>query len=283
MKLKLISLAILATSSLANAAGYDSEYVGEKTINIQSTNQAQFMDNILDKIEKGAKKKIASLLLNAIFGSSGPNYATLSQESLQQIENIVNSSILEADVRRALADLDSLDDGITFYNSLLTSGSEDFFYLTGLDNEARDLINEYIFKQAGNEDFFLLTGSYATVVTLAMAIKTELYLKGRISQSTLKSYAGQYKKKLQVLVNEATSHVHSKVYGNLVPDDGFESRAVIYDLFESSQPDYVSVPPSREGLEELYDRIDNRREYYISNIVGEARSVLATLDRVENN
>ncbi|RZG12533.1 hypothetical protein EXT47_19690 [Pseudoalteromonas sp. CO342X] len=82
MKLKLISLAILATSSLANAAGYETEYVGEKTINIQSTNQAQFMDNILDKIEKGAKKKIASLLLNAIFGSSGPNYATLSQESL---------------------------------------------------------------------------------------------------------------------------------------------------------------------------------------------------------
>jgi hypothetical protein len=93
------------------------------------------------------KGGVKSALQDAIFGPSSPDYVNLSEESLQQIEDIVQSAF-DTDVKeRMIQSLDSLEFSMKAYSDRLDSaGIRDLDTLANMESESNKLYASPAFK-----------------------------------------------------------------------------------------------------------------------------------------
>ncbi len=171
-----------------------------------------FADLILDKAKSKLAGKIGSLLIDSIFGfGGGPNYVTLSEESLQAIENRVRGVVIETEEADALSDLASLDLTLSYFNASVNNGQPDTSILDESLLRSHDLVTHHAFNVNYNDNYFLLATNYALAASLQIAIYTERHLEGYISSNDVKYRGDVLADKLEVMYNATSKYVADNI------------------------------------------------------------------------
>ncbi|WP_462172095.1 hypothetical protein [Pseudoalteromonas xiamenensis] len=280
MSKSLIACAIAAAFSFPTLAS--DNFVTIHSADTQATQSVQslgaFWPDVLKNIKSGARKKIASILLDQIFGFGGANAADLSEEALRRIEEIIKKELVQQNVNEVLGLIDALDDSIAYYNS--SSGSNGLPLLNSLYLDSQKIVNSYIFNKARNAESFYLTETYAAAVTLHMAITTELYLKNAVDKNYLKNIARKHVSVLQTMYMDTVSDVHKNIYlGGGLPPDGYENRVQYFNEYRSHIP-WVIGYYGPEEWQELVDRETEDRKNYVERMTSLSVEVIATLNDV---
>ncbi|WP_406664235.1 hypothetical protein [Gallaecimonas sp. GXIMD1310] len=158
--------------------------------------------SITKKVTNAIAGNVASLLSDAIFGSSGQTqYATLSEESLRKIEDIVNKQLVKSSEYDLFANIDSLGDTINYYHASVTNNNPDYSILDNALIKANDVVNHQAFNQNYNPNYYYLADSYSVAGSLAISVYTERYLQGYISAAAVSDEAHTLANKLEAMVN----------------------------------------------------------------------------------
>lgn len=207
MKLKTISTAAAVFFALNTSTSY------AESINISASkeNSVQMASSsvdvkdignlILDKAKSKFVNKVASLLIDSIFGSSGPSVVDLSEASLQAIEDRISKVVINDAVFDMLSAHESFELSLNHYSDTSKNVTPDQFLLTNLVIEANDLISHRAYNKNYNENNFYLAETYALSASLVLSVYTERNLQGWIPDSAVSSKADELAAKLNVLVN----------------------------------------------------------------------------------
>jgi hypothetical protein len=239
-----------------------------------------FADIILDKAKSKLAGKIGSMLIDSIFGfSSGPNYATLSKESLQAIEDRVRKVVISAEEADALSDLESLDLSIGYFHATVEYGQPDISILDEVLLRSNDLVTHHAFKASFNDDYFLLASNYALVASLNVAIYTERHLQGYISDTTVKLRAKTLATTLNTMHNAARTYVNSNIVsrGCHFEDDNYEI------VCQGQNKINGSWYGAAYDIGEQFDwsaEMDQYRTDFLQNLVGDLPVTVAKLNNM---
>lgn len=229
---------------------------------------------IIDKIKDRAASRAGSFLEDLIFGSSGPSYVNLSQESLDQIRDIISDELANTVQYDMIADLRSLESGLEQYNAGLQIGRRDEALLAIIDSKAQDLVNHQIFNTAYYEDARLLTGHFALAASLRLAILVEKVDLGYISDGYLVSVGRDLADELSALGNAAGSFVNSKVYtrsvGSSTQGCQIWKNAEELDFFDEVEAEMAINQPKADTCPKVYvyDRLDNTTKVFAYQLYG---------------
>ncbi|QTD51877.1 hypothetical protein [Sulfidibacter corallicola] len=168
-------------------------------------------DCITDSLEDYLLGEIGSFLKELIFGSDGPSYVNLTQESLDKIQAIMNQELVNMVKYDMIADLASLETGIKQYHASLNS-TPDTILLALIDTEARNLVNHQVFNTSYHPDAKMLTGHLAFATSLRLAILVEKEHLGLTTEAFVRSEGQNLADKLSALGSAADSHINSRVY-----------------------------------------------------------------------
>lgn len=171
-----------------------------------------FADVILDKAKSKLAGQIGSLLIDNIFGfGGGPNYATLSEESLQAIETRVRGVVIETEEADALSDLASLDLTLSYFNATVKNGQPDTSILDESLLLSNSLVTHHAFNASYNDNYFLLATNYALAASLQIAIYTERHIEGFINSNDVKNRGTALANTLEMMYNATKQYVESNI------------------------------------------------------------------------
>ncbi|WP_144394766.1 hypothetical protein [Pleionea sediminis] len=251
-------------------------------------------------ILSGAKSAIVngvkSFIKDALFGSGGPDYVLLHEQSLQQIENIVREVVLTSDVEDAKSELLSFQDMMEYYNASAQDDSPDLSILPLLINYATSLKNHRAYRDSYNDNAYLLTGSYSLAAALTIAVFVEKELQGEIDHAYVVAIANSLHQKLTELGSQANSYISRNIQLRyptgrcddiIIRKDGVEKSEVNNDvamksLIELQPKDDASFGYTRGSCTYIvYDRISGRN--YFFHIADMGRNLASRLSMRKRN
>jgi hypothetical protein len=240
----------------------------------------EFAKGILDKARGSIQSRAASLLVNAIFGG-GNNSGNLSEESLEQIRDIVRDALIESREYNALALLNALNSTMTNYHSGLSQNYYNAPLLSNLVQDAGKLANHEAFNKQYNQKYFYNIQNYMLVASLVTSIYTEQYLRGQVSKSFVKSKADLFADKLQNFKVDVISHVNSNLYINNCYPSGYFTICTFRDNISTNTP----YPWSVEFYDGDYEYTPShyeqeQRQYKINSIIDGVDEVIVKLRNV---
>ena len=213
MKKKLLTSAIALTLALGSTNALTKEIYNEVSVKndkVEHTTRAAFTaaaigQLILDKAKSKFVNKVSSLLIDSIFGSSGPQFVNLSEESLREIQNRVRQELVRTAEYEFLADFNSMEDTLAHFSDSASNNYVDQMLLTTLVVKANDVMNHHALNPNFNSDYYYMADGYALAATVAMSIYTERHIIGAISSASVSSKGDQYASKLTTMINNKKS------------------------------------------------------------------------------
>ena len=219
-KAMLVSAVLLAISSNSFATELNTTQLTDLQNNAESNMTTQMIDPItmstvggwiLSGAKSAIKNGVKSFLKDALFGSAGPAYVMLHEDSLRQIEAIVTEVVINSDVEDAKSILYSFDDLLGYYHASAQNDEPDISLLPALVTYATSLKNHQAYRTSYNSNAHLLTGSYSLVSALTIAVLAEKELRGDINHAYVKGVANNLKTTLNSLGAQADSYVRSNI------------------------------------------------------------------------
>lgn len=283
MKIKKIAVVVtitLSTLSLGSAANtkFSDKNSDTSVVSIDSNNNivatgalATYATSIMTSVINSVAKKGVSALVSSIFGGGGSDVVTLSQQSLDDIEKIVNRQLDYMVRDDAMADFRSVSDGVEQYHYSAEAGIYDLGMLSSLETESRGLMNHQVFE-SGFADYAYLTGVYTNIAAFRYSITAERYLQGLTSVSAVKADAQKLLDKLTAMGKATDILIDNNVY--------MESKT-------TSQCTVLLLPnnqQSKQTIEEdqsitsaarcsdfyVYDKLESKTYVYRYNLYGAA-------------
>ncbi|MCG7556159.1 hypothetical protein [Pseudoalteromonas sp. Of11M-6] len=166
----------------------------------QEEKTATIGEQILDKVKSKLLSGFGSLLADAVFGSGGPQYVMLSEESLQAIQERVREEIVRDAEFDFLSEFRSVEASLKHYGDTVKYNGEDPVLLGGLLLKANDLINHRALNSSYNDDFFYLADTYASAASVVVAVYTERYLAGMVPKTTVVTAAKNLADQLSIML-----------------------------------------------------------------------------------
>lgn len=236
---------------------------------------------ILDKAKSKFASKVSSLLMDAIFGSSGPQIVDLSEQSLQEIQNRVRQELIRTAEYEFLADFNSMEGTLEHYSDTVSNNYNDEVLLTNLVVKANDVMNHHALNANFNSDYFYMADSYALAATVAMSINTERNIIGAISDAFVSSRGDQYGNTLQTMVNGKKSTM-------LPLRERCEMKTTPYDLYDEEEcvlrdpfGNHIASATIYDGDWDQYDRweqkMDSAEAAYYEKHFGQLEEIVTDL------
>lgn len=188
-------------------------------------------DFLLDKAKDAILGQFESLLIDAVFGSSGPQYVNLTEESLNAIQARVHQELVSTAEFEFIAEFESLQSSLNHYSDSASFGNFDAALLTGLVLKANDVVSHHALNKRFNSDYFYMADSYALASTVAMSIYTERHLHGYINLVSVSAKGDEYATKLESMIT-------AKKAADLPLK---ETCVDISDPFDQEREDYCSL------------------------------------------
>lgn len=273
---KSLALAIcLGLSLTANTASAFNDKEGE----VASIGE-QILDVAKSKFISAAGGQISSLFINAIFGSSGPSYVNLTEESLQAIQDRVHIEIVDSAEYQYISAIESLELSMQYYSDTAQNGSPDVSVLGSLLINSNDLITHYSLNNQFNDEYYYLADSFSLAASLSMAIYVERNVQGFISSSSVKAKANQ-------LANQLQSLLDAKKDADLPLRERCEMLTSPYDQYveygcdlKDPHGNYVASSSTieyQDDWEEWDDESEIARSKYYADRFGEIEDVIYKL------
>ncbi|MBQ4860180.1 hypothetical protein J8L98_00565 [Pseudoalteromonas sp. MMG013] len=235
---------------------------------------------ILDKAKSKFVSNVGSLLGDALFGSQGPQYVTLSEESLQAIQDRVRKEVIRDAEFDFISEFRSIDASMKHYSDTIAHTGEDLALLSSLLIKVNDLTNHRAIDSRYNDDYFYLADTYALAASLTVSIYTERYLTGSISKQSVSVKANQLANSLNTMFldKKSADYPLRKRCDERDPyDQDTERYCVINDPYGNT-----IFNDSYDGQEEWYEWLDGaneaKEEYYQSKFA-KIEEVIAKLRR----
>jgi hypothetical protein len=209
----------------------------------------QILDKAKDKFISAAGGQIASIFLDAIFGSSGPSYVNLTEESLQAIQDRVHIEFVDSAEYQYYAALESLELSMQYYGDTAQNGSPDVSVLGSLLIGSNDLISHYSLNEQFNDEYYYLADSFALAASLSVAIYVERNVQGFISSTSVQAKANQ-------LANQLQSLLDAKKGADLPLSEVCETLSSPYDQYELEEcsiNDPHGNSHARQSLSDSYE------------------------------
>ena len=162
MNKKIIASAIVLSLSLSSANALAEE-----------EDAASIGELILDKAKDKFVNTVGSLLVDVIFGSSGPQFVNLSEQSLQEIQNRVREELIKTAEYEFIADFNSLEGTLGHYSDTVNYNNPDSALLSSLVVKVNDVMNHHALNPNFNSDYYYMADSYALAASVSMAVFTE--------------------------------------------------------------------------------------------------------------
>ena len=248
-KTMLVSAVLLALSSNSFATEINTAQLEEIQNNAESNMTTQMIDPItmstvggwiLSGAKSAIKNGVKSFLKDALFGSAGPSYVMLHEDSLRQIEDIVTEVVINSDVEDAKSILYSFDDLLGYYHASAQNNEPDISLLPALVTYATSLKNHQAYRTSYNSNAHLLTGSYSLVSALTIAVLAEKEIRGDISHAYVKSVANSLKTTLNSLGAQADSYVRSNI--RITPPSGNCDGIIIHSVDPVEESALINEP-----------------------------------------
>jgi hypothetical protein len=144
--------------------------------------------------------QIGSLFASALFGSSGPSYVNLTEESLQAIQDRVRIELVDAAEYEYIAALESLELSMQYYSDTAQNNNPDISVLGSILVNSNDIITHYSLNNNFNDEYYYLADSFALAASLSVAIYVERNLQEFISDDSVTAQANQLANRLQSLL-----------------------------------------------------------------------------------
>lgn len=213
MNKKLFSIIIGSLLIIESTTVNGTEIENKDTANSIATQEAvisqtasQFSYVALDWVTSQITSHLGNYLVSSIFGSGGgSSVVTLSEESYQRIESIINRQLDSLVRSYTEADLRSLQDGIFSYDT-----SKSLRTLETIDSESRALINSPAFEKSFNEYKFM-TETFSIAASLRYAVTAERVYRNINDPSYAKITASQLLDRLQEMGNATTLYIREKI------------------------------------------------------------------------
>lgn len=261
-----VSSAVLAFSSFSLNAEEDSIDIGEL---------------ILDKAKSAVLGQFQSLLVDSIFGSSGQNYVTLSEQSLQDIQYRINQELVAQAEYEFIAAFNSLEDSMEHYSDTVQNGSTDTTLLSNLVIEANDLANHHALNSGFNSDYYYMADSFALASSLILSVYSERYLTGSINLTNLKATASNLASKLDSMVEDkkdadwplSSQCERSDPYSQVV-----ETTCRLYDPHGNTIVTFVYDPRDSYDRQYWYTLKDQKSDEYYEKHIGRLEDIVIDLE-----
>ncbi|NSY33330.1 hypothetical protein DS891_06915 [Pseudoalteromonas sp. JC28] len=242
MKTKFIPAAIaLAVSSMV-------------AFNVNATEEESKTASIGSLILKKAKSKFVSnfgsLLGDALFGSQGPQFVSLSEESLQAIQDRVREEIVRDAEFDFIADFRSVESSMKHYSETISHKGKDLALLSSLLVKSNDIINHRALDSRYNADYYYMADTYALASSLAVAVYTERYLTGSVSKQSVSVFAGNLANKLETMLVAKKN-----------ADLPLRTRCDGRDPYDQDTTNYCRLVDPH-GNTVFHDSYQGQREYY---------------------
>lgn len=193
---KRLALSIFTALSLATSPIFASE---EEEGEVASLGEL-ILDKAKSKFVSFAGGQISSVLADAIFGPSGPSYVSLTEESLQAIQDRVRIELVDAAEYEYIASIESLELSMNYYSDTAQNNNPDVSVLGSLLVNSNDIITHYSLNNDFNDEYYYLADSFALAASLSVAIYVERNLQGFISDDSVRAQANQLANRLQSLL-----------------------------------------------------------------------------------
>ncbi|WP_274058599.1 hypothetical protein [Vibrio parahaemolyticus] len=289
MNKKLIISTSLVTALLASPGAFsnngttNARYLeGSETPQVQSNVVFSWaIGAIIDAAESAIKGKIKSALKDAIFGSGRTNYVTLSQESLAEIENIVNAGFDNHVHSEMIQNLRSLEANLNVYSDGLQVDYRDESLTPFLLTQSNDLLNEPAFEEArpyyGN-----LTIQYSLAASLSYAIYADRVHYGEMPVNALENHGNAIADRLEARGMAAKNNVNTKVHITSKSSSNCTiMRAICYDfqLHDELEGRTYNYPYSLYGNQGYFlasKQLQSLRDNYYKTVLGEDYEVIVS-------
>lgn len=275
-----ISVVSADTAHLERESGFNrvDVYTGY-SLDTQSTfgTPKEFAKGILEKSKDSLESRLGSVLANQLFGGLGNSSVSISEESLAQIDNIVRKALLDSDYYEAQGILTALNNILENFHE---NAANDYFNSNLLDSlivESNKLISHRVFISGHNPDNYLYVKTYMMIVALSVAIDTEQYLRGFISESFLQNKAASYADTLRDLKNKVIQYSYNNFRLVDCRPNGYEVSCNFEDLIKGEYytRHYYWAEEYEAREEESY-----MRNYYINQFSGGVDDVILMLENL---
>ncbi|MCG9761946.1 hypothetical protein L1D50_23135, partial [Pseudoalteromonas sp. Isolate6] len=246
----------------------------------------QILDKAKDKFVKAAGGQISSLLIDAFFGSSGPSYVNLSEESLQAIQERVHKELVGVAEYEYISDLESIQLSMRYFNDTARNNTPDIGVLGSLLVDSDRLITHQALNSQFNEQYFYMADTLALASSINLSIYVERHLQGFINKNAVRARAHYLanrlenflvaKKRADLPLEEECERVNdqSDLYDHIVcklidPHGNSQARA---DLYKSDYGDYYD-----EEKREWESKMQQTRAIYYSDRFSEIEDVISKL------
>lgn len=230
---------------------------------------------VVDAASSAIKGGVKSALKNAIFGSGKTNYVTLSQESLAEIENIVNAGFDNHVHSAMIQNLRSLEASMNAYSDGLQVGYRDQVLAPLLLTQSNDLINEPAFEKS-RPYYGSLTIQYSLSASLSYSIYADRVHYNEMPVVALENHGNALADQLEARGMAAKSNINQKVYITSKSSSNCgilrAARCTDYQLHDDVGGRTYNYPYSMFGNQSYLlasNQLKSLRDSYYSTVLGE--------------
>ena len=243
---------------------------------------------IITKVKDKLFSTGLSIIGSKLFGSDGPQYVTLSEQSLRDIQRRVRAEIIRDNENEFIQRFDTLADLLLSYHNQYKSNTHDPRMLDDMFIMYKEIKNHRAIKANVNDDFFYMADTFAAFASVAVAIQAERYKEGRTSLTEVKRTANELADMLANMMVEkrkADLPIRSDCV-EWAEDDDFEfAQFVEYDCSARDNTGYIIV---RDVFDERwmtrselwYDEKDRAIGEYMRNEFHSIEEVITELRRI---
>ncbi|MEO3880010.1 hypothetical protein [Rheinheimera fenheensis] len=196
MPLKKLPIAICLGLSLSLSAG--NAFADEE--NEPASFGKQILDKAKSKFISAAGGQLSSLLIDAIFGSSSPSYVSLSQESLQAIQDRVRIELVDTAEFEYFAELESIQLSMQYFNDTAANGTPDIAVLGSLLTDSDGLITHHALNSQFNDEYYYMADTLGLAASINLSIYVERHLQGFITQNAVRARANLLANRLDTML-----------------------------------------------------------------------------------
>lgn len=242
---------------------------------------ASIAELILDKAKDKFVSQAGSLLIDAIFGSGGEQFVSLSEASLQAIQDRVREELVRTAEFEFLAEFESLEASMNYYSDTVDFGNPDEAVLAGLFIKGNDLVNHHALNDDFNEDYYYMADSYSIAASLALSIYVERNLLGFIGSNSVSSIARTYADRLEDMVEakkEADWPLYDYCYDPDTTDQDIDVKCRLKDPHGNTIALDSFDPRDSYDRESWEEQIETATAVYYEDKFGKLEDVIADLN-----
>lgn len=202
-----------------------------------------------------------------IFSSSGPDYVRLHQDSLDEIDQIVNNALFDLEVRDMQSTSRTFRHNVEDYHASHVNGSGSNSEIADLASYGMSLIEHPAYQVGSNGKAHLLTASFASDAALVAAVYGEAIAIGRFPPEHGRARTALLASMLEQLGSATSQYTHLNV---VVHDAPFHCSGVGADSTPFLQADESTFEQTlfRDCVFTVHDAIVGRTTAFEVSALG---------------